>query len=246
MISISTLHEGDDIIQNALRYSIGFEYSGFVNHANHTTQKAEEFIKGNLITKVTSIHGPFVDLMPASIDKDLSMVARKRIFSGIRMCEDTGINRIVFHSGWFPKTYSDDLWISNAVEFWTDVKNYKKPQTVVLIENVYEDRPDVLKKLIDELGDETVRVCLDIGHVNVNSNIDLRAWIEELNERIGHVHFHNNNGKNDDHNGLNTGSINIEETCAVLKQNCPGARWNLEILNNVEESIKMIVELEER
>jgi sugar phosphate isomerase/epimerase len=93
------------------------------------------------------------------------------------------------------------------------------------------------------MADSTMKICLDIGHVNVNSSLGIIEWIEGLNDRIGHVHLHNNDGNNDDHNGLNSGTININEICDILKQNCPGASWNLEILTNIEYSLKTILEL---
>ena len=84
-------------------------------------------------------------------------------------------------------------------------------------------------------------MCLDIGHANIYSKIDVTDWIEKVNKNIGFVHLHNNFGENDDHNGLNNGNINMNEVCEALEQYSPNAIWEIET-EEWKESIKWLLE----
>jgi sugar phosphate isomerase/epimerase len=67
-----------------------------------------------------------------------------------------------------------------------------------------------------------------VGIKNNKENIEITDWIKKANEKIGFVHLHNNFGKNDDHNGLNNGNINMNEVCKALEQYSPNAIWEIE------------------
>ena len=82
-------------------------------------------------------------------------------------------------------------------------------------------------------------VCLDIGHVNANSDLQVSDWITGLGNIIGYVHLHNNNGKFDDHFGLHRGTIDIKSVLNLLKENSSNVICSLET-NDLEESFKWL------
>lgn len=104
-----------------------------------------------------------------------------------------------------------------------------KPTTLrVYIENVCEDRPELLAELVDAIGDARVSACLDIGHARVNSSRPLIEWISTLGPRIGHVHLHNNDGNVDRHWPLGCGVIDMQQTIDLLMAQAPDATYTLE------------------
>ena len=169
--------------------------------------------------------------------KELVELKLKR---AITACKILGIKNIIFHTGWFPKTYEGSAWIKNSLTFWNNIIEFTNNAINIFIENVYEDTPDLMLGLVKEINNNNFNICLDIGHVNANSSKSLKQWIETLQSKIGHVHLHNNFGINDDHNGLTNGNINIKEILTLLKHNSPIANWNLEIRNGIEESIAIL------
>jgi len=87
----------------------------------------------------------------------------------------------------------------------------------------------------DGVNDPRLKVCLDIGHAHANSVMPVEQWIETLGDKIAYYHLHNNNGKknipghnDDEHLGLNHGTINIASVLEKAEQYSPNAIWNLE------------------
>ena len=85
-------------------------------------------------------------------------------------------------------------------------------------------------KIIDGVGDDSLKVCLDIGHAHANSIMPVEEWIETLGDRIAYYHLHNNHGKtnipeynDDEHLGLNNGTINIESVLKKTEECSPNA-----------------------
>jgi len=179
-------------------------------------------------------------LIVATDDKELKELILSKFIRAINACKELKIRNLIFHTGWFPKTYSNIDWINNSILFWNEILEYTDDNINIFIENVYENNPELINTLVNEINRINFKACLDIGHVNISSKLHLKKWIEILNCNIGHVHFHNNHGKDDEHNGLKNGNINIDEVISVLKANSPNANWNLEIKNGFEESIEIL------
>ena len=78
-----------------------------------------------------------------------------------------------------------------------------------LVENVCSNAAQ-LAKYRDALDDECFTVCLDVGHCGVVGN-DAAQMIHELGNRIGAVHIHDNNYKNDEHTLPYMGKLNWDE-----------------------------------
>ena len=105
---------------------------------------------------------------------------------------------------------------------------------------------------IDSVNDPRLKVCLDIGHAHANSNMSVEEWITTLGDRIGYLHLHNNHGKvlgrpsylNDEHLGLDMGTMDIAKVLSLLEEYCPNAVWNIECkLDYIEKSVELIEKL---
>jgi sugar phosphate isomerase/epimerase len=197
---------------------------------------------GEGAARVRSIHGPFMDLVPATIDSALRAVALSRFESAIGACEALGAPKLILHSGWFPRSYPDALWLENSLAFWRKLLARLGPGGRIHIENVYEEDWRLLSSLIDGLGDERVSICLDVGHVSCFSPRDVREWIAGLGLRIGHVHLHNNSGRGDEHRGLAEGRLDMKAVLDELRGSCPRASWNVEVSEGLESSVGFLVD----
>ena len=237
MFSISTLPGIGDVGRIADNHDIQIETTSLIFIGDYPDKKLEELKNDIKISRFHSAHGPFFDLMPCTSDEEFKDLILRRFQKTIEWCEKLKIENIIFHSGWIPKTYPDEIWIRNSYSFWTQLLENVNPGINIYLENIYENHPILIKELIDQVQYKNFKVCLDIGHVNANSTNGLELWVKELGSRIGHLHIHNNNGETDDHYGLTKGTLKFPETFELLKNYCPEAYWNLEIKTDIEESI---------
>ena len=169
-------------------------------------QKLHEF-KGAI-----SVHGAFNDLVISSIDKKIQEVTRQRIFQSLEIARELKAKHIVFHSkfDWLSRIEGYKLnWIEKNAIFWSEVLE-KYPSTVVL-ENTNDQTPEMLRALVDEVNSSRLKVCLDVGHMNVFSKVPLKEWIAVLGQDIRLIHVHDNKGDFDSHLAPGKGAINWQE-----------------------------------
>ena len=86
---------------------------------------------------------------------------------------------------------------------------------------------------------KTILIC-DNGRVAETAPI-CRKYGFGLGSRIGYVHLHDNQGKEDEHLGLGRGSIPMVETLHCLQECCPQAVWAIEAHElGIEQSIEWL------
>ncbi|HBA85288.1 MAG TPA: hypothetical protein DCZ95_14470 [Verrucomicrobia bacterium] len=228
-------------LAKAKELSLGFEIQTFCDPQQlDNRQNVLPSLKAKLAGLPSlSIHGSFSDLAPASRDPLIVEATRLRFRQAHEVAVALGAQRVVLHSGFMPKTYAPDVWHKNTVAFWQNFLRDIKDDIHFHIENVYEDDPGILARLIDALNTPQVSVCLDVGHVNANSTRPIQEWTEMLNDRIRHVHLHNNGGICDDHSGLSDGTLNMKDVMELLSKHSPQATWSLET-RDLEGSLKWL------
>jgi sugar phosphate isomerase/epimerase len=247
-IYISHLIETKELMPIINNYNLGLEIVQFGSGAS--LDDKERYNKDYKIElekmnnpKEISFHGPFVDLVPGSRDSEIRKVTKSRFENAYTIAEAYKSKHIIYHSGFIPKTYGPKEWLDNNLEFWSEFIKENSGNMEVHIENVYEEDYILIADLIENINHPNFSMCLDIGHVNVNSSKSLEYWIKGLKDKIKHVHLHNNDGIRDYHYGLNKGTIDVINTLELLKINAPGANWTLEVMN-VQELIESINILE--
>lgn len=176
--------------------------------------------------------------------------ATMKVFNYVYNVEkELGCTEIVVHNGFVPNTSFYEEWLRNATSFWQEFFSDKDSSITMMIENQCEEDGEVLRMEIDFVNDPRLKVCLDIGHANANSNMSVEDWIKSLGDRIGYLHLHNNHGKqpgrpsymNDEHLEIDDGTIDIAEVFPLLEEYCPNAIWNVECgLNNIEKSLEVL------
>ncbi len=168
------------------------------------------------------IHGPFTEILPASIDHRMCDLGLERLNEAYEVCELLGVKKMIVHSGYMPPLYFKSWHTDRSVEFWNRFMEDKAEDFSLCIENVLEDEPLMLKELIERLDDQRISLCIDIGHANWSSNGDYSVtdWIKLLGKDIGHFHFHNNYGKKDEHNAIHDGQMDMIEIMEAIEKYC--------------------------
>ena len=101
-----------------------------------------------------------------------------------------------------------------------------------------------MDELMKRIENTNFSTCIDIGHINAYSKVDIEKWIEVLSPKLSHIHLHNNYKDKDSHSGINKGNINIIEILHKLKHVKNDLTISLEIvdINDLKESLDILVE----
>lgn len=177
------------------------------------------------------LHAPFAEIAPCAIDPLIRGASMKRLAQAAGLCRRYGINRMVVHSGFMPRVYFPQWYVSHAAPFFRELLEKVDDDFELLIENVLEPEPDILGELIESIGDPRAKICLDVGHAYLSDDVPLLDWIDRLGPQTGHLHLHDNDGIFDFHMPPGTGVIGYPELFAYLETHASDATWTFECPN---------------
>lgn len=169
-----------------------------------------------------SIHSPFMDLNPASSDKDIGQVSINKFKRCIDLCTKLKAKKMVMHTHFHPVFYDShrQQWLENAIQPWKELAAYAGEREVVIaVENSIDTSAWAALELLSKI--EGIKACFDIAHYNVFSP---SGWKTELlkypPDSIAEVHLSDNRSRNDEHLALGEGNIDFKRFFAILhKQN---------------------------
>ncbi|MGV8074455.1 MAG: sugar phosphate isomerase/epimerase family protein [Syntrophobacteraceae bacterium] len=167
-----------------------------------------------------SLHGPFWDLNPGSIDPLVRQATRFRLQQFFECAEILQPARVVCHTGYDPRHHQGHKQqsLENSLEFWEPlVKKAESYKIPLQIENVWESDPEYHKELLGKINSPYFRFCLDVGHQHAFSETPLALWLEELTEFLGEIHLHDNDGARDSHLPVGEGNIDFTLLFEVLE-----------------------------
>lgn len=234
--------------------NLGIEVQGFSNpYIENKDQLKIKYLENlNKINKGKSFHAPYWDLNLGTKIIELQEAMLKIYNEAYSIAKELGCTEMVIHSNYKPGTDWYNGWLKRAKEFLDNFLCDKDDSITICIENQFESDSELLLKLIDEVNDKRVKICLDIGHANCNSNMQVEEWIKTLNKRIAYYHLHNNHGKqtilgynkDDEHLDINNGTIEIEKILKLAEEYTPNAIWNIESkVEYLKESVDCLKKL---
>ena len=212
-----------------------------------TAAKVKKVLEENKVK--FSIHGPFMELMYDSRDLDVVKLAEQKVMNGLKVAEFLGAEHIVFHSTYNPlsqvaNSKFDMFWVKKSAEFWKKIiDSCKDFSGMILIENIFDDSPEPIKKLIAEVNNPMFKVCLDVGHANIyGKKYLIDEWVEGFGEDLKHLHVHDNHGGEDEHLGVGAGNIDFEAFFNALDNlnECPPFVLEVRGEDELERSLKYL------
>nr|WP_303649989.1 sugar phosphate isomerase/epimerase family protein [Desulfobotulus pelophilus] len=168
-----------------------------------------------------TLHGPFMDLSPGSPDPAIRRVSMERMLQLLEVVPVCKPLSVVCHAGWERRRYDwiQDEWYDRSAAFWKDTAVLlRKRQCRLLLENVYEESPQDLLRLLEYLRSEDVGACLDTGHLFAFGSGGLTEWVRVLGSFVGEVHLHDNMGDKDSHLPPGQGRIDFSSLPALFRQ----------------------------
>ncbi len=232
---ISTIDASADRL--AARYGLGLELAEFCTAANLDDNLAEwlPLVEARMRSARRFVfHAPFAELYPAAIDPRARQLALDRLNQAWRRMEALGVRRMVAHSGFVPNVYFPQWQVGRSIEFWREFLRDKPADFRLLIENVLDDTPDMLRDILRGIDDPRAGACLDIGHAFVASRVPLAEWIDTLRFALRHAHLHDNDGSFDQHAPLGAGKIDCLAVLRALPEDCTLTLENMDAAPSLE------------
>lgn len=201
-----------------VRYPVPIEK--FDKGFNACVNKLAKTLKG--FNNKLSLHGFSNDINPVSEDPAIRKISQKRYNQSLKIANAINADTVIFHTGYNPywRTTSYDARTKNdLINFWKEfVKKFEKSNKIAVLENSLETEPDFILDIVKAIDSPNLKLCLDTGHVKVNSKIPLESWVDKSKKFLHHIHLHNNNGLQDEHRAFVDGKINFDKTFAKIEE----------------------------
>ena len=212
----------DFAIQNRLLPEIYFDGNALDTACQEDIDRLAKTLSEQEID--VNLHGPYMDLSPGGVDAKVRGVSLERIWKTMELAALFRPKTVVFHPGfdrWRFEAYHD-LWLKNSIEAWRPIAGKAEEiGTTIVIENVFEEKPQTLRNLIEGVNSPNFRFCFDTGHYFVFSKTPLDLWFDLLGEFITEVHLHDNYGTRDEHLPLGDGKMDFDEFFDLLGRITP-------------------------
>ncbi|MDO5843782.1 MAG: sugar phosphate isomerase/epimerase family protein [Methanocorpusculum sp.] len=209
---------------------VGFDGWEISADGNYRLDKPETFetvkktIKENDLD--VSVHAPFSDLNPASINQPIWEETVHQFEVCIEKASEL-TDTVVLHPGYLSPVSRYD-----PAPAW---KNHKDAcvrlgkiadrfgvtaclENMPALEDFFCRDPYELDGFVD--GVEGMGITLDIGHANTTEN--LNDYLKLILPKASHMHIHDNHGKRDEHLPLGYGNIDWEKIMPKIKKDYHG------------------------
>lgn len=186
-----------------------------------------------------NVHGPYVDLNPGLTDNFMRESVVRRMLSAIDIAAALNAGTLILHSGFVPGLGPEkyDLWLGNSLKTWKKVLEHSISKGIVLaIENIRDDSPGSIRRILDYFNSEYLTHCFDIGHFNVFADsMTAGEWLDFFSGKISVMHVHDNNGTDDLHLPIGSGTIDFPDFFSEIKSRSYSKAITIE--NNTKEDI---------
>ncbi len=225
-------------IEDILEYAAGHNLRHIEINLTRTHSSIKAFPPARIqkIRQFTQTHGIGLSLhLPSTINVAdiIPMFRRKNIrdlIQAINLAGVLGASHITVHIGtffWFPvEKWMRKKALTRFISSISHVLEHCERNNVCLaLENVVPipqgsdyyflgDNVEDFHFLFERLDSPYVRFCLDIGHANMAEGPE--TYIRNFNSKLITVHYHDNNGNNDDHMPVNEGNIDWNSVTRTL------------------------------
>ena len=185
-----------------------------------------------------AIHGPFLGMEYAHADHLIREVVQRRLDMTFDVAVELKASRVVLHSGYTPEIdlfKVQDSWLKKNIEFWQrEIHRWAVAGIQIVLENDTEKLPDLIVKLVNEVDNPFLGLCMDVGHQHMFSDLDALEWVRRMDKRLFHIHLHDNDRTGDNHWSIGRGTIDFEPFYAAIMRHVPKATISLEVEDKMD------------
>ena len=188
---------------------------------------------GNLKEAGLSItfHAPYQDMSPGSPDFKIRAIFVERMNQVMDMAEIAEPKAVVVHGGYdkWRFDWNMDMWLKNSLDVWPAiVRRTGKIGTRLAMENVFDDSPEPIIRLLNAIDSPNFGHCFDVGHFRLFSKVSMEEWFRQLGKRVIEVHIHDNNGGRDEHLPPGEGDIDFAKFFSLLRNSSSEVIYTIE------------------
>jgi sugar phosphate isomerase/epimerase len=197
-----------------------------------------------------SVHAPFTDLNVASISKPIRDASMKRLKRSMKFASDLDAYLWILHPGsrssladFYPKAD----WKQNLQSITSLNENASELGMRVAMENLpakymfLMKTPQDFQQFYTETGLTDIGIVLDTGHANLEGQIE--QFLQQLPDKIFHIHVSDNHGVIDEHLGLGHGKIDWQAFAHKVKVTGFSGTVLAESAHDVEETVQRLKQL---
>lgn len=162
-----------------------------------------------------TFHMPYVATDVGSKDAGKAMASINRSLCALNAAHEVNAEILIFHPGYgnigCDKEF-DEWLIRAAGNLDKMLLQANRLGLKIAFENIYDSHPWFLKKLLDSFSPkfaQTAKICFDAGHFNLFGKIEMKNWLEALEEKIIICHLHDNDKSGDQHRAMGDGCTNF-------------------------------------
>jgi sugar phosphate isomerase/epimerase len=169
-------------------------------------------------------HLPHYDLRLASRDRHIVEYSMEVLTEALEIGKILGARTAVLHTGYTPQVPMDDMegWMDQAVASLHELAQRAADEEMQLaLRNLWEPDADLFATLIQRVGMDNLGMCPDLGHAACYSTMAPEDWITAFKERLLNVHFHDNDGLENQHAACGQGVVGYDtifEAMQTLKE----------------------------
>ncbi len=160
-----------------------------------------------------TVHAPFHELFPGAPDRLVREAATARLDAAFDLMAAFSPRSVVMHLNHENRRFGfvADDWFSHIVPAIERYAGRSRGMGALLVlENVYEESPRAMVRVLEALAGTGVFHCVDVGHLNAFSETKLDDWLEVTGPYIRQFHLHDNDGSGDSHGPIGSGTVRFE------------------------------------
>jgi sugar phosphate isomerase/epimerase len=196
-----------------------------------------------------SMHGPFIDINIGSPIKPMLNASMKRLKQSLANANALDAKMWVFHPAqrtginqFYPE--ADFKQMCRSIEqLYTQAEEYGINLALENLPHKYwflMSTPAEFMRMYKETN-LPIGITLDLGHAHLEGQI--QPFINQLADKIVHIHASNNDGSDDQHNGVEDGTIDYNWFAESLKKIGYDKTVVVESMRGVPESIAKLKQL---
>jgi sugar phosphate isomerase/epimerase len=196
-----------------------------------------------------SVHAPFVDINIGSPAKPMLVAGLKRLKQSLANANALDAKMWTFHPANFTGIsafYPDGLFkqsFESIKKLYAVAEDYGVNMALENMPSQYGylmSKPEEFQRLYKETN-LPIGITLDLGHAHLDHQI--QPFFDQLTDKIVHIHASNNYGEQDDHNGVEDGTIDYGQFVENLRRIGYDKWVMVESIKKVPESIAKLKQL---
>ncbi len=193
-----------------------------------------------------SVHAPFADVNIGSPAKPLLNASLKRLKQSLQNASALDAKIWVFHPaqrtgiGQFYPGYDFKVMCESIKELYAVAEDYGVNMALENLPGKYYflmSTPEEFLRMYRETN-LPIGITMDLGHAHLEGQI--KPFFDKLADKIIHIHASDNDGSDDQHNGIGIGTIDWNWFAETLKRMSYDRSIIIESTNHIPESVEKL------